>query len=148
MWVEVSDMSESRNTQVVKDAYAAFGRGDVKTILELLTDDVQWEGVKGAEGVARHSGVRRGKPAVAEFFGQVGSDIAFDQFEPREFVAQGDAVVAVGRYRGAVRSSGGRFDADWVMIFNFRDGKVSRFREFTDSAQIIRSYAPAATATA
>lgn len=133
-------MSEARNTQVVKDAYAAFGRGDVKTILSLLSDDVEWEGVKGAEGAVPHAGVRRGKAAVGEFFGQVADEIAFERFEPREFVAQGDAVVAIGRYRGTVKATGASFESDWVMVFDFTGGKVSRFREFCDSAAIVRSY--------
>lgn len=36
-------MSEQQNIQTVKDAYAAFERGDVPAILAMLTDDVGWE---------------------------------------------------------------------------------------------------------
>ena len=45
-------MSEAQNTQSVKDAYAAFGRGDVNAILAMVDDSVEWEGVKGAEGAS------------------------------------------------------------------------------------------------
>jgi ketosteroid isomerase-like protein len=137
-------MSEARNTQAVKDCYAAFLRGDVNTILNALDDLVEWHAVIGTEGVAPHAGVRRGKPAVAEFFGQVAKGIAFDQFEPQEFVAQGDAVVAIGKYRGKTLPNGGPFNTTWTMIFNFRDGKIVRFREYTDSAQLVRAYTAAA----
>ena len=51
-------MSEDRNVQVVKNAYAAFLRGDVPAILSLLDDAVEWQAVKGAEGVAPHAGLR------------------------------------------------------------------------------------------
>ena len=60
----------------------------------------------------------------------------FTQFEPREFVAQGDAVVAIGHYRSVTKPSGKTFDADFVMVFTLKDGKVVRFREFTDSAAV------------
>ncbi len=133
-------MSEAQNTQTVKDAYAAFGSGDVHGILALLDESVEWEGVKGTEGVLPQSGLRKGKAAVGEFFQLLGSTIDFQVFEPKQFVAQGDAVVALGRYKATVKATKKTIEADWVMVFDFRAGKVARFREFADSAQAIRAY--------
>ena len=70
----------------------------------------------------------------------MGATIKFETFEPREYVAQSDAVVAIGRYTGTAIPTGGRMASDWVMVFNFRDGKIARFREFTDSAQFVRAF--------
>ena len=137
-------MSEAQNTQSVKDAYAAFGRGDVGAILALVDEGVEWEGVKGAEGVAPQAGLRRGKVAVGDFFQQVGSTLDFHAFEPKEFVAQGDRVVAIGSYSATVKATQRLTGSDWVMIFDFRNGKVVRFREFTDSAAVVRAYGAAA----
>ena len=139
-------MSEARNTQTVKECYAAFQRGDVNTILNALADNVDWEGVKGAEGVAPHAGIRRGRAAVAEFFKIVGSTLDFQAFEPKEFIAQGETVVAVGSYWATVKETRNSASSDWVMVFNFHDGKISRFREFTDSAQLVRAYGASVTA--
>ncbi len=133
-------MSEAQNTQSVKDAYAAFGRGDVNAILAMVDDSVEWEGVKGAEGVAPHAGLRRGKAAVGEFFQLVGSTLDFHAFEPREFIAQGDTVVAIGFYKATVKATKKQTASDWAMVFNFRNGKIVRFREFTDSASVVRAY--------
>src|SRR5215211_4342376 len=47
----------------------------------------------------RNRGLRQGKAAVAKFFEQVNETTSFQQFEPREYVAQGDTVVALGHYR-------------------------------------------------
>ena len=33
-------MSAQQNIQIVKDAYAAFGRGDMQSLLALLADEV------------------------------------------------------------------------------------------------------------
>jgi len=82
------------------------------------------------------AGECRGNATVAEFFRLVGESETFEQFEPREFVAQGDKVVAVGHYHSLVKATGKRFDADFVMVFTLRNGKVTEFREFTDSAAI------------
>ena len=127
---------ETLNTKTVQDAYAAFLRGDVTTLLGLLTDDVMWEPVLGTGSHVPFSARRQGKPAVAEFFTQVAASEDFTQFEPREYIAQGDAVVAVGHYRATTKSTGRSFESDFAMVFTLRDGKISRFREFTDSAAI------------
>jgi len=133
-------MSEASNTQIVKEAYSAFLRGDVNAILDALDDAVEWEAVKGTEGVAPHAGLRRGRAAVEAFFKQVNDSILFETFEPREFIAQEDMVVAIGRYVGTVKPTRRPFSSEWVMAFTIRDGKVVRFREWTDSAQLVRAF--------
>jgi ketosteroid isomerase-like protein len=133
-------MSEARNTQIVKDAYAAFLRGDIAAILAMVDDAVQWQGVIGTEGVLPQAGLRQGRDAVAEFFSQVDATVGFDEFAPGEFIAQGDQVAVVGSYRGRAKTTGERFETVWVMVFTIRDGKIARFREFTDSAQLVRVF--------
>ena len=134
-------MSEAQNTKVVQDAYAAFGRGDIPTLLGYLTDDIHWQPVIGTAKHVPFSGERKGKAAVAEFFKQVSENEEFQLFEPREFVAQGDRVVAIGHYRGVTKSTRRTFDSPFVMVFTLRDGKVATFREFTDSAAINAAFA-------
>jgi ketosteroid isomerase-like protein len=133
-------MPDNRNVQLVKDAYAAFSRGDIPALLESLDENIEWEGVKGTEGVAPQAGLRRGKAAVAEFFALVASTTEFHKFEPREFIAGEDAVAVVGFYEATVKPTGRRVAADWLMLFNIRNGKIVRFREWTDSVQIVRAY--------
>jgi ketosteroid isomerase-like protein len=134
-------MNEQQNTQIVQDAYAAFGRGDITALLGYLTDDVRWQPVMGTASHVPFSGERNGKSEVAEFFRQVASTEDFQQFEPREFVAQGDKVVALGHYRAVTKPTGRSFESDFVMVFTLRDGKVARFQEFTDSAGINAAFA-------
>ena len=133
-------MQEAQNTKVVQDAYAAFGRGDIQTLLTYLADDIIWTAVYGAGSHVPTSGVRRGRPAVAEFFKQVAENVRFSQFEPKEFVATGDKVVALGRYKATTPINKG-FDSDFAMVFTLRNGKVTHFQEFCDSAAINAAYA-------
>jgi ketosteroid isomerase-like protein len=134
-------MAERENVEVVQRCYAAFGRGDVEGIVAHVTEDVEWEGVYGTSSKVPHSGKRRGKDQVREFFALVGENTVFDAFEPKEFVATGDNVIALGSYRARVKKTGREFAGDWVMHFRFRDGKLSAFREYADSAGIDRAYA-------
>ena len=132
---------EAANTKVVQDAYAAFGRGDITTLLGYMTDDVKWRPVIGTAKHVPFSGERSGKAHVAEFFKIVAETEDFEQFEPREFVAQGDTVVAIGRYRAVTKATGKRFESDFVMVFTLTNGKIDTFREFTDSAAINAAFA-------
>jgi len=128
-------MQEAQNTKVVKDAYAAFGRGDIQGILDTLDDGIVWKGVYGAGSHVPTAGERRGKAQVSEFFKQVAENANFSRFEPKEFIATGDKVVALGHYT-ATTPIGRTFDSDFAMVFTFRNGKVTEFQEFTDSAAI------------
>ena len=132
-------MQETQNTKVVQDAYAAFGRGDIPAVIANLADDIVWNGVYGAGSHVPTSGERRGKAAVEEFFGQVAANVNFSKFEPKEFVASGDKVVALGHYT-ATTPTNRTFDSDFAMVFTFRDGKVTHFQEFSDSAGINAAY--------
>ena len=133
-------MGDSRNVQTVREAYAAFGRGDVQGILATLSDNIEWEPVKGTEGVVPHAGTRRGKPAVEEFFSVLAAHTEFHRFEPREFIDGGDTVVVIGAYEATARRTGRRASSEWVMVFTCADGKITRFREWTDSAALVRAY--------
>jgi ketosteroid isomerase-like protein len=132
-------MQEAQNTRVVQDAYTAFERGDIPGILAALDDNVVWRPVMGAGAHVPTAGERRGKIAVGEFFKILGDTVAFERFEPAEFIAQGDKVVVLGHY-AAKTPAGRRFVSDWAMVFALRNGKVVSFQEFTDSAAIDRAY--------
>lgn len=138
-------MQESLNTKVVQDAYAAFGRGDIQALLGYFADDIVWMGVYGAAAHVPTAGERRGKAAVAEFFKLVAANITFSRFEPKQFVASGDKVVALGHYTATTPLKTG-FDSDFAMVFTLRDGKVAHFQEFCDVAAINAAFAPSAAA--
>jgi uncharacterized protein len=132
-------MQEGQNTKIVQDAYAAFGRGDIQALLASIADDVVWIGVYGTGSHVPTSGERRGKAAVAEFFNQVAANVNFSQFEAKEFIATGDKVVALGHYTATTPIKKG-FESDFAMVFTLRNGKVTYFQEFCNSAAINAAY--------
>jgi ketosteroid isomerase-like protein len=132
-------MDETRNTKLVQDAYAAFGRGDIPALLALLDPGVEWTAIVGSR--IPTSGTRHGRDGVKEFFQQLGASIDFERFEPREFIAQGDKVVTLGHYTRRSKATGRSFDSDWVMVFTVRNGLLTRFMEFADSAGFNEAFA-------
>ena len=129
-------MAEQQNTEIAKQAYAAFGRGDIPALLDLLHEDIEWQAVIGAAPHVPTAGKRRGKQAVAEFFRVLAASVEFSAFEPREFIAQGNQVVILGRYAARSRTTGRTFAEEWAMVQDFKDGKIVRFREYVNAAAI------------
>jgi len=125
-------MSEQENTQTAKDAYAAFGRGDIPAVLEVMTDDIEWV-FPGSPDVVPLAGTHTGKQAVGAWFGTLDANVEFQAFEPREFIAQGDKLVVLLHIENTVRSTGGKLAVDEAHLWTFRDGKVAGFRVYTDT---------------
>ena len=128
-------MSDSTNVDVIRRFYGAFGRGDIPAALELLADDVEW--IFRAPSVIPFAGTRRGREGVAEFFSLVGETLEFQQFEPREFVAQGDMVVVLGFERNFIKPTGRTFEQEWAHVYALRDGKIAKHRGFEDTAAYV-----------
>ena len=132
-------MSEQENVQVVREAYATFGRGDIQTLLNMYADDVEFI-IPGPPDVIPYAGTRRGRDQVARFYPALNEAIEFEQFEPREFIAQGDKVVVLGQGRGRVRSTGQSFEDEWVHVVTLRGGKVTGFRVYEDTAAMVTAF--------
>ena len=70
------------NITLVQGLYAAFGRGDIATIVAGLTQDIDWQTLGPARDYPTF-GQRKGKAAVQEFFAQVAATEEFSDFSPR-----------------------------------------------------------------
>jgi len=71
-------VNEQKNVELVQSAYAAFGRGDIDALLNMMTDDVDWH-LYGPKELPT-AGPRRGRTEVAKFFQQVGETWNFAHF--------------------------------------------------------------------
>jgi ketosteroid isomerase-like protein len=107
----------------------------VQFILNNVTDNVDWQSLGPA--IIPQAGPHNGKVEVGKFFEKVAQVFAFTQFEPREFVAQNDSVFAIVNYAGKANKTGKPFAAQAAMLFVFKDGKVAKFREYTDTAALV-----------
>ena len=55
-------------------------------------------------------------------------------FDPQDFIAADNKVVALGRAAGTVIATGKPFDYAWSMVFTFDGDKLVKFREYIDTA--------------
>jgi uncharacterized protein len=128
-------MSEQGNLQTLKriqDIQEALLRGDVTTLLNLCTDDLEILPAASAKVPWAHPW--RGRKEVEQYFKTVAEALDFQEYEFDEFIVSRDSIVVLGHERCLVRATGRVVEAKWVQIFDFRDGLVCRHREYTDTA--------------
>lgn len=130
-------MSAESNIELVRSLYDAFTKGDGQTILDALTDDIDWavETVSTSEAVPWY-GPHLGKAQVGAFFEQYGSNVETDEFTPVSFAANETDVLTVVRLRARVRANGRAVAMDLHHRFTFRDGKIAYYRGTEDTAQV------------
>ncbi len=121
-----------QSLEVVKSTYASFAQGDVPGVLGAFADDIEWH---EAEGMP-YGGVYRGPDAVVQnIFVPITSDVEGFAVTAEEFVASGDTVAAVVRYTGTGKVTGKTLDVPVVHVWDLRDGKITRFRQFIDTVK-------------
>jgi ketosteroid isomerase-like protein len=138
-------MSAQENVQIVKDGYAALGRGDIQGLLASFAEDIEL--VTPGEGLPM-AGTYRGYAAVANCFQKVSEMVEFSSFEPREFVVEGDRVLVVGFDSGRVKATNRTFEEHWVMAFTVQNGKVVSVRKYTDTLAVARAFGMPASVSA
>jgi uncharacterized protein len=135
-------MSTQENVQIVKDAFAALGRGDKQGVLELSAEDIEW--IIPGEGWPL-AGTHRGHAELADLF-QKASEVVETSFpEPPEFVAQGDRVLVVGFSKGRVKATNRTFEDHFVFAVTVRNGKLTNIREYVNTQALARAAKMAAS---
>jgi uncharacterized protein len=117
---------------VVQQGYAAFGRRDIPALLDLVAEEVDWKEV--CPESLPYSGLRRTPAEVAQFFADLNQAEDVTVFEPREFIEAGESVTVLGYAETIVRDTKQKVQSEWVQIFTVRNGKITRWRGFFDTA--------------
>ena len=129
--------STTTSVDIVKSMYEAFGRRDLELIFSRLAPDCRW--VCPGEGLP-NAGVYTGPAGAAEFFRKLVQSEEITRFEPREFFANGDNVVALGVEEIRVHATGKAASTSWAMLFRFRGGLVTHFEIYLDTAAYLRAH--------
>ena len=117
------------NVEVVRDAAAAYNRGDLDTLVATYwADDIDYRAVEGA---LDDRGPMHGKDAVRAYLQDWLDTFDGLSIDPLEFIdAGGDQVVAVLRFGGRAKQSGVETDVTFAVVYTIRDGKIARGREY------------------
>ena len=119
-------MSETQRERLAA-IYDAFSSGDIDTVMASLTDDVEWR-VHRPSPVA---GTYTGKDAVLDFFPKMMALYEGTLRVAVEAIAADDRVGFV-KVRESARRPGTGVTYTGVHVWEFRDGRCSRFESYYD----------------
>ena len=128
-------MTEQQNLDVVQQIYAAFGRGDMDGIINLLDPQVSWM-TPGPPDMPS-AGTRRGHAAVREFFDTLMKMVDISDFVPTDFLVEGNTVAVLGTDTERVKATGKAVAFRWVHIFVIQNGKIVTFEERADVSALV-----------
>jgi uncharacterized protein len=125
-------MPEGRITVLVQQFYSLLAARNGADALRLLDPQVEWT---EAERTPYYVGTMRGVDAVLSgVFAPLDRD--FDDFActPKEFISQGERVVAFGIYTGIAKRTGRAMSAPFVHLWTGSNRCLCSFSQYTDSA--------------
>jgi ketosteroid isomerase-like protein len=121
------------NAEAARNAYEAFGRGDFETLKEGFAEDAEWQ----TSDELPLGGVTKGRDAILENFAQIPNYWSSFSVEPSDFIEAGDKVIVRGTQRAT--GEGGDFEAPFLHLMEYRDGKVVRGEFYADSAKALKA---------
>ena len=144
-WAASKDKIKSRKepkpdkVQVIRQIYThlimAGVQGDLRPILQPLSEDVEWQSPGPTE--IPWAGTVRGRKQVVQWFATRGHAVEVEQLVPKEFIAQGNQVVVMCDERSRVKATGKVYEVALVAIWTLLNGTVTHYRESYDTATVL-----------
>jgi ketosteroid isomerase-like protein len=123
----------------LREAYAAYNRGERLEALDLLTDDFELRDRPELPDPRTSRGAREARAAMLS----AGDDFEDWVVVPYDFVEVGDCVVVCARQRGTGRMSGATVEGDIFHVWRLRGERASGMRAFStreDAMEAARSW--------
>ena len=121
------------NKEIVQGLYQSFASGDVPAVIAAFADDISWTEADGFP----LAGTYIGPQAVVEnVFMRLGEFSDNWSVQVDRFVAEGDTVIADGRYTWNHKETGEPCAVRMAHVWTFVDGKVTAFLQHVDTARV------------
>lgn len=125
------------NADVVDRAYDAFNRKDFDRLAAMVTPTCSWN-VAGPAGIP-WAGHYEGPDQIKDYARKLTDAVHFRSFTPKSVVEQGDTVVVCGAETAEVTSTGKDYTSLFAHVFTLKDGQITFFQEYGDTADIERA---------
>jgi ketosteroid isomerase-like protein len=129
-------MSVEDNVALMRNLYEAYGRKNPGPLFESLSEAVQFHFVARPEHFT-FAGSHLGKDGVQRALELIGQEYDWLVYQARDFIAEGDRVVALTDGVLRHRASGKELPMRMVDIIRIEDGRIVEFTEFFDSAALL-----------
>jgi len=123
------------NVDLVRGLYGAFAQGDVPTVVGGMDADIHWREAEGNPYQPSGAAWVGADAIVENLFMRLAAEWDGFSANPGQYHDAGDTVVVEGRYTGTCLATGIALDSQYCHVFEFKDGKVTSFQQYTDTAQ-------------
>jgi uncharacterized protein (TIGR02246 family) len=127
-------MTDPRILEIVHSTYAAYSRGDLEAVLELMHPDVDWH----PPPTSVEPQPLRGRDAVRKFL--TPNFFETQQAEPIEVTVEGNRVLVEAHVRARGAGSGIEIDGTAWHLYVFEDDQVVRFEAYVDRDQAMAAF--------
>lgn len=121
------------NKEIIQRLYQNFARGDVAAVIAGFADDITWTGSDGFPLAGTYTGTQA---VVEKVFMRLGEFSDNWAVVVDRLVADGDTVVADGRYTWNHKVSGKPCQVRMAHVWTLADGKATAFLQHVDSATL------------
>jgi ketosteroid isomerase-like protein len=126
------------NVKVVRGMYQAFASGDIPVIIAALDPQVEWW--EAENFIYADKNPYLGPDAVlGGVFMRIANEWDGFAVSPEAVLDAGDVSVGHGYYSGTCKQTGERVRAQFAHFFTFREGKIIKFQQYTDTAQFLKA---------
>jgi uncharacterized protein len=119
---------------ILKDAYAAFNRGDMDAAVAGLDPQIEWSEPAEFPG----GGAYHGREAVKRYLTQSRANWTEGSSEPEQMIPVGERVVVMVHARFRLKGSESWQDVKLADVYTVRDGKIVAMRAFADRQDALR----------
>jgi ketosteroid isomerase-like protein len=121
----------------IQSVYRAFAERDMPTLFGHFDANIEWHLAEHHLYAPAGGGPFRGAREVGEqFFARLAPEWQDFIVSPVRFHVAGDTVIVEGRYTGIHVSTHSKLDAQFCHLWTLRDGRVVRFQQYMDTAQL------------
>lgn len=121
------------NKEIIQGMYDSFASGDVAAVVAGLSDNISWTEADGFPLAGTYIGPEAVVENVFMRLGEVGDNWGV---VVERLVADGDTVVADGKYTWNHTGTGEPCEARMAHIWTLADGKATTFHQHVDTVKV------------
>ena len=121
------------NKEIIQRIYDSFAAGDVAAVTAAFADGIAWTEADGFPLAGTYIGSQAIVENVFMRLGEVGNEWGV---VVKRLVADGDTVVADGKYTWKHKKSGQPCEARMAHVWTLADGKATSFLQHVDTVRV------------
>ena len=130
----------NKSTAPVQKFFSAFGKGDFEGVINSFSDDCKITAVRdGKREDQQIYGAYNGKDGAKAFLTNLGNAFDTKAFSVEHLVGEGNIAFANGKFTHVVKVTGKTFTSDWSLMCEIKDGKISTYHFYEDSAKYVEA---------